>query len=156
MQVIQRGFVEGHTLEKMIRSIRGTKEFDFKDGILDTSRQSARMLARTLCNGASNAGRMEIYEQNKDVLDGVKFLGTFDSKTCPVCASLDGKIWATDEMNQAVRPRTNLRKSLRDCSLSCKKGFECRRSDLCGGNANGTSPTTLSPIAAKQKMNAFM
>jgi len=77
-----------NTLETLIRSIRGSKEFDFKDGILETTRQSARMLGRTLVNGASNAARMEIYEKNADVLDGVKFLGTFDLRTCPVCANL--------------------------------------------------------------------
>jgi len=75
MQTIQRGFVEGHTLETIIRSIRGTKEHNFQNGILETSRQSARMLGRTLVNGASNAARLAMFEANMSPEKVLKFKG---------------------------------------------------------------------------------
>ena len=99
-----RNSEKGYTLETIIRSIRGTRQYDWRDGILETSRQGARMLGRTLINGASNAARLEMFEVNRDVIDGVKFLGTFDSRTCLVCATYDGKIWPSDQLEKVVRP----------------------------------------------------
>ena len=42
--------------------------------------------------------------QNSDAIDGVKFVGTLDGKTCPYCASYDGYIWRGEEMVEARRP----------------------------------------------------
>ncbi len=61
-------------------------------------------MARTIINGVSNNARVETIKENSDVIDGVKFLGTLDGKTCPYCASLDGYIWRGEEMGQARRP----------------------------------------------------
>ena len=42
--------------------------------------------------------------QNSDAIDGVKFVGTLDGKTCPYCASYDGYIWRGEEIAEARRP----------------------------------------------------
>ncbi|MBQ1864755.1 MAG: hypothetical protein II150_09265, partial [Thermoguttaceae bacterium] len=57
-----------------------------------------------MVNGVSNNARVETIVQNSDVIDGVKFVGTLDGKTCPYCASYDGYIWRGEEIAEARRP----------------------------------------------------
>ena len=121
---VQKRMVEGLTLDGMIRKIKGytdksgTKHVGivevlrgYKDqfgvwheGTVEVSRQSARTVARTLINGVANAGRMEMYQQNADVIDGVKWLATLDTRSCLQCAALDGRIWPPDQMDEVPRP----------------------------------------------------
>lgn len=92
------------TVRDIYRLIRGTKENNYSDGVLATTQAGAVTLARTIINGVANNARVETIKENADVIDGVKFLGTLDGKTCPYCASLDGYIWRGEEMGQARRP----------------------------------------------------
>ncbi len=100
----QKASVESLSVAEIVKKINGTRQGNYQDGILHTTRNSAVMLARTLINGVSNNTRMETIKTNKDVIDGVKFLGTLDGKTCPYCAQFDGRIWEPDEMDSAPRP----------------------------------------------------
>ena len=61
-------------------------------------------MARTIVNGVSNNARVETIVQNSDAIDGVKFVGTLDGKTCPYCAFYDGYIWRGEEIAEARRP----------------------------------------------------
>jgi len=45
-----------------------------------------------------------MYRQNADVIDGVKWLATLDTRTCLQCAPLDGRIWPPDQMDDVPRP----------------------------------------------------
>ena len=101
---VQRASVEQMTVIYITRLIRGTKKNNYTDGILATTQTSAVRLARTVINGVSNNARVETIKANQDVIDGVKFVGTLDGKTCIYCASLDGQIWRDAEMGQARRP----------------------------------------------------
>ena len=101
---VQRASVEEMSIGNITKIIRGTRENNFTDGILATSKNSAVTLARTVVNGVSNNARVETIKENQDVIDGVKFVGTLDGKTCIYCASLDGKVWKGQEMGQARRP----------------------------------------------------
>ena len=101
---VQRASVEEMSIDNITKIIRGTRENNFTDGILATSKNSAVTLARTVVNGVSNNARVETIKENQDVIDGVKFVGTLDGKTCIYCASLDGKVWKGQEMGQARRP----------------------------------------------------
>lgn len=100
----QQASVEELSIRDIYRLIRGTKANAYSDGILAATQASAVTLARTIVNGVSNNARVETIKANSDVVDGVKFVGTLDGKTCPYCASLDGYIWRGDEMSQARRP----------------------------------------------------
>ena len=104
--LIQKEMVEGLDLGKVMRQLRGWKDRSGvqHDGIFEISRESARTVSRTLINGVANAGRMEMYEQNADVIDGVKWLATLDTRSCLQCAALDGRIWPPDEMDSVIRP----------------------------------------------------
>jgi len=53
----------------------------------------AAMIARTEIQHISNQVSRGIYRENQDVLKGVKFLGTLDSRTCIQCGNLDGQVY---------------------------------------------------------------
>jgi SPP1 gp7 family putative phage head morphogenesis protein len=65
---------------------------------LERNRQSAEMLARTAINAVANQSRLEMFQANADVLDGVQWLATLDHRTCPICGAFDGKIWTQDTL----------------------------------------------------------
>lgn len=100
----QKASVEELTVRDIYKLIRGTKENNYTDGVLATTQTGAVTLARTIINGVANNARVETIKENADVIDGIKFLGTLDGKTCPHCASLDGYIWRGDDMAHARRP----------------------------------------------------
>ena len=102
--VCKRASVESLSVADITKAIRGTKENNYSDGILATTKTSAVMIARTIINGVSNNARVETIKENADVIDGVKFIGTLDGKTCPHCASYDGYIWRGEEITSARRP----------------------------------------------------
>ena len=103
-RAVQKATVEQLTVSDIAKQIRGTKENDYNDGILATTRVGAVRLARTVINGVCNNARVETIKANSDVIDGIKFVGTLDGKTCPHCASYDGHIWRGEDMASARRP----------------------------------------------------
>lgn len=103
-QAVQASAMDRLSLADVAKKIRGTKEKNYTDGILNTSRSSAQTIARTIVNGVSNHARLETMLANADVIDGIKFLATLDGKTCPFCAVYDGKIWTKKEYDEIRRP----------------------------------------------------
>lgn len=63
---------------------------------LDVSRTSAAALVQTGMTSVANEARMSVFAANSDVVTGVKFLATLDSKTCQRCGALDGMTWKLD------------------------------------------------------------
>ena len=103
-QAVQRATVEGLSASNAIKAIRGTKENDYKDGVLEASKQSAAMTARTIVNGIAANAMLETCAENAEVIDGVKFLATLDAKTCPFCGAYDGTVWKPNELDKVKRP----------------------------------------------------
>ncbi|MBR4753490.1 MAG: minor capsid protein, partial [Thermoguttaceae bacterium] len=99
----RRASVESLTVDDTAKEARGAIDA-YADGIFTTPKIDAVRMARTIINGVSNNTRMETMRANSDVIDGVKFIGTLDGKTCPHCASYDGQIWKGDDMANARRP----------------------------------------------------
>lgn len=56
-------------------------------------------LVRTVWNGVTNWVRLLIMQANGDVIERVQWHATLDEVTCPICAELDGQIFATDEID---------------------------------------------------------
>jgi len=103
-RAVARASVEGLTVSAIAAAIRGTKANGYRDGILQTTRDGAAKLARTTINGVCNNARLETIRENEDVVDGAKFVGTLDGRTCPHCGALDGKIWPVKELDAVRRP----------------------------------------------------
>lgn len=75
--------------------------------VLEVSRMApmhkgqAGTLVRTMVNAISTQARNDVFSQNSDILSGVEWVSTLDSRTSLVCASRDGEIYP---LNSGPRP----------------------------------------------------
>lgn len=96
-QAIQRGIVEGETVPQVMRRIRGTRALGFTDGVMQTTRRQAEAITRTAINHVTNQARLELFKENTDIIKGLQWTATLDSRTSEICASLDGKVFKVDK-----------------------------------------------------------
>lgn len=96
-QLVQKGYAEGWTNQDLIQGLRGTKARNFKDGLLQMSRRNAEATVRTSVQHVANTGRMATWEQNKDLVQGYKYVATLDAATTQICRSLDGRVFKLGE-----------------------------------------------------------
>lgn len=89
--VIRQGFVEGRTTPDIVRSIRGTKAAQYRDGVMETSRRGAEAMVRTALTHTANTAAQATWEANGDIVQGWRFVATLDMRTTLTCASLHGK-----------------------------------------------------------------
>lgn len=99
------GLSQGETQDQIIRRVRGTKANGFRDGVLEVPRQQAAAIVRTTTATVSAAARQETYRQMADVLKGVQWVATLDTRTCPVCGPLDGKVFDIDDASAPKPPQ---------------------------------------------------
>lgn len=87
-QGVRNGVSSGDTTDAIVRSIRGTKAANYKDGLLNTTRREAETIARTTRTHISNMA----YEQTYAALDVeyVMVCATLDGRTSLYCATHDG------------------------------------------------------------------
>lgn len=64
--------------------------------VMDTSRSRAEMLVRTSVVHTANAAHMAVFRDNGDVIKGIQWMSTLDTRTTPQCRGLDGKTWDLD------------------------------------------------------------
>lgn len=91
--VIRQGMLRGQTTDELVRRVRGTKANGFSDGIMQASRAQAEALVRTSVQTVANEARAKTYEENSDIITGIQWVATFDKRTCPRCAALNGLVW---------------------------------------------------------------
>ncbi|MAM60852.1 minor capsid protein [Maritimibacter sp. UBA3975] len=90
---IRAGIIEGRTTDQIVRDLRGTRTQGYRDGILYQNRRSTEAVVRTAVNHTANVAREYTYERNSDLVKGVRWNATLDSRTTLVCASRDGKVY---------------------------------------------------------------
>lgn len=100
-QAIRRGVVEGQTTSQIVRSIQGTRSLNYRDGVLNTTRAQTEAVVKSALQHVSNASRAEMFKANDDMIKGVQWVATLDSRTCLQCSPLDGKVYPVDK---GVRP----------------------------------------------------
>ena len=88
---VRIGFVEGETVDQMVRRIRGTRVNGYADGLLEIDRRGAEAIVRTSVNHLSNFTRQAFYAANDELVSEWQFLATLDGRTTITCASLSGK-----------------------------------------------------------------
>jgi SPP1 gp7 family putative phage head morphogenesis protein len=90
---VRIGIVEGETTDQIVTRIRGTRDAQYRDGILEITRRNAEAITRTAVNHISTRARDLLYEQNTDIIKGVLWVSVLDNRTTPVCRSRDGKVY---------------------------------------------------------------
>lgn len=93
---IREGVFRGETLTELMARIRGTREFDFRNGIMDVTRRDAESLIRTSVQSIHNAARYEVLAAHPDVVKGIQALATLDGRTSDICRGRSGFAWYLD------------------------------------------------------------
>jgi SPP1 gp7 family putative phage head morphogenesis protein len=94
---LQLGLSEGETIDQIVRRIRGTRAANFEDGVLAISRRSAETMVRTAVNGVTTNARELLYKENDDLIKGVQWVSTLDTRTSPICRDRDGEVYPPNE-----------------------------------------------------------
>ncbi len=90
--IIQSG-IEGKGIASTVKKLQ---ENALVQGISITQRE-AITLARTYIQIANVGAMADTYKANESLFSGYEWCATLDNRTCKVCASLDGKVFATLE-----------------------------------------------------------
>lgn len=88
---VRMGFVEGETVDQIVRRIRGTREAQYADGLLAIDRRNAEAVARTAISHIAAAARDEFFSSNNDLIKAVVWSATLDLRTSEGCRIRDGK-----------------------------------------------------------------
>lgn len=122
---VRQGVIEGATNEQIVARIVGRGD---EVGILDKARRDVRALVHSSVMNAANQARLETYRKNRDVIAGVRWLATLDSRTCVTCGALDGSEW---DLEGKPRGETTLQFQLPPAHWNCRcvaspvtKGFD--------------------------------
>ncbi len=91
------GFSEGRSTNEIVRTIRGKREYGFKDGILETTRRNAKAIIMTSINHVSSSVREELFRSNDDLVKGVQWVSTLDGRTSSTCRARDGEVFKVGE-----------------------------------------------------------
>lgn len=90
---IRLGMVAGEGSDQIARRIVGSARLRGLDGMTEISRRQAAAISRTAVNFIANQARNEFINANKQYFEQEMFHATLDSRTTPICRSLDGKVY---------------------------------------------------------------
>lgn len=105
-EVIRQGFVEGQTTDQIVRTLRGTKAAQYRDGVLERSRRGLEAMVHTAVTHTSTVAHQAVFEQHADVVTGVIWTSTLDTHTTLVCISRSEKVYP---INKGPRPPAHIR-----------------------------------------------
>jgi SPP1 gp7 family putative phage head morphogenesis protein len=82
---IKLGMAQGKTIADMTKA---TKD------LIDTKHAGhAEALVRTATATTQSAAQKKYFDNNADILKGIQWVATLETRTCPQCRALDGKTW---------------------------------------------------------------
>lgn len=135
---INLGLAEGQDTASIVRRLRGTAEARYTDGILQGTRREVEAVVRTAVQHVTTHAREETARENSDLVKGVQWVATLDSRTTPICRSYDGKVFGVDE---GPRPPAHfgcrsttvpVLKSWKELGISLKEAPEGTRASMDG------------------------
>lgn len=101
MGQVRIGLAQGEAVDTIVKRLRGTAGAAFGDGTYNQIRNHMRTLVRTSATHVSAQAREATYDANDDLVKGVQYVATLDSRTTDICASLDGQVFP---INEGERP----------------------------------------------------
>lgn len=97
MNAVQTGLVKGDDMATIQRAVLGTRTMVGGDGVTELTRRDAQNFTRTAVNSFTNQARESYFQENDDIFDEEQYVATLDSKTTPLCRSLDGNRYKVGE-----------------------------------------------------------
>ncbi len=106
MDTVRQSMEAGEGIDKMRKRISGGVIDGVQiPGIMKASKANAEALARTATSKVTNEARLRTFEDNKDVIKGMKQVSTLDNRTSVICAAYDGQTWALPDY-EPIAPST--------------------------------------------------
>jgi SPP1 gp7 family putative phage head morphogenesis protein len=87
---IRRGVTEGQTTQQIVKRVMDS-------GMLETTRAQTNAVVRTAVQHSASVARDEMFKANSDVIKGLKYTATLDSRTSALCRSRDNKVYDIDK-----------------------------------------------------------
>lgn len=87
---VKIGMVQGETSGEIARRVVGSKIQSGRDGVTEITRRQADAITRTAVNAVANQAKREYFRANADLFTEELYVATLDSRTTPICMSLDG------------------------------------------------------------------
>lgn len=101
---VKIGLVQGEHPNAIARRIVGTARLKGRDGVTQITRRNAAAITRTVASGVASEAREQYLRENSDLAPKKVFTATLDSRTTPICRSLDGNIYDVDDPKAPVLP----------------------------------------------------
>lgn len=99
---IRDGISSGKTNQEIIQRILGTKRLNYEDGFLSSTKNDIDRTVRTVRSHIANQTYLNTFKQLD--IEYVRFVSVLDGRTSKLCASLDGTIWAIEDIAKRVPP----------------------------------------------------
>ena len=80
-----------------VRSEEFWKKYQRRPNAVLTAERNARTITRTALNHYSNAAHQAVWDANSDVISGLQWLSTLDSRVSEICQALDGTVFPIDD-----------------------------------------------------------
>lgn len=93
------GYVEGQTIDQMVRRIRGTRARGYEDGIIDIDRRNAAAVVRTATQHVAGTVRDRFLEANSDLIAAEIWVSTLDGRTSHQYRIRDGLRYTAGDHN---------------------------------------------------------
>jgi SPP1 gp7 family putative phage head morphogenesis protein len=91
---IGKGILLGETNAQLRKRILGVLPGEANEGsLMAQKRRQAEALVRTSVISVSNSAKLASYEARKDIIKGIQWIATLDSRTTTTCRALDGLQW---------------------------------------------------------------
>lgn len=103
-RIIQQGLIEGKGPQDITRRV--VADARTAGPVLSRrAKAEARIITRTTVNAVQNDAAIESYQTLPDsVSDSYRWLSVRDSRTTPICAALDGRVWRYDDPRRRIPP----------------------------------------------------
>jgi SPP1 gp7 family putative phage head morphogenesis protein len=99
---VRNGLLTGESTDKLARRLKGRLQFgqpamslrqmaQAGGEVTAVANHQVMALMRTSINQVANASSQQVYEANQDVTKKYRYVATLDSRTSPICRSLDGQ-----------------------------------------------------------------
>jgi SPP1 gp7 family putative phage head morphogenesis protein len=100
-KTVRNGLLTGESTEKIARRLKGRLRFGQSGSLRQIAQAGGEVtavannqvmaLVRTSINQVANETSQQVYKANQDVTKRYRYVATLDSRTSPICRSLDGR-----------------------------------------------------------------
>ncbi|NIF35252.1 hypothetical protein F3J30_01690 [Enterobacter sp. Tr-810] len=93
---VRSGFLQGETVEQIVKRVAGTPQRNREDGVINTARRDLAVVTRTAVNHMAATARHEFAQANSDIVKAKQWSSTLDTHTSQWCIIRDRKLYTLD------------------------------------------------------------